>query len=133
SFSNLFENEKSGDEFSMIEKRITHMLKQNDQLESKLQGQVAQLRQCFMARILQRKINKTELPTKLNTFNFNKDWKKYSIITIQIDGLEDSQYRTEEEDLLLFTINTMVEELIPADQCLTPILVNKTQVTVFLG
>jgi len=133
SFSNLFENEKSGDEFSMIEKRITHMLEQNDQLESKLQGQVVQLRQFFMARLLQGKVNKTELPTKLNTFNFNQDWKKYSIITIQIDGLEDSRYQTDEEDLLLFTINTMVEELIPADQRLTPIVVNKTQVTVFLG
>ena len=132
-FSNLFENQESTDEFIMIEKQIQHMLETNDQLESKLKGQLVQLRQFFMARLLQGKVNATELPTKYKSFNFNQNWKLYSIITIRIDAFDESRYREDEEDLLLFTINTMVEELISAEQRLTPIVVNKTQATIFLS
>src|SRR5690625_1704956 len=123
---------KDKDEFGLIEKQIKHMLDQNDQLELKLQGQVGQLKQFFMARLLQGKMNAQELKSKIVSFNYNDSWKRLSILTIQVDSLEDSRYQPEDEDLLLFTINTMIEELIPAINRMTPIVVNRTQVTIYL-
>jgi len=46
--------------------------------------------------------------------------------------LNEAKYKPEEEDLLLFTINTMIEEFIPSEKRMTPIVVNRTQVTVYL-
>lgn len=132
SFSDSLDGHKDKDEFNLIEKQIRHMLDENDQLELKLQGQVGQLKQFFMARLLQGKMNVAELRGKVTSFNYNDSWKRFSILTIQIDSLEDSRYHPDDEDLLLFTINTMIEELIPVKNRMTPIVVNRTQVTVYL-
>lgn len=133
SFTNLNQAEKNIDELGMIEQQIHHMLEQNDQLEEKLQGQVTQLKQFFMARLLQGKVEEDELANKLTTYNYQQTWNKFIVLAIQIDSIEQSRYETAHEDLLLFTINTMVEEIIPPEQRLTPIVVNKTQVTVYFS
>jgi len=133
SFSNPLEGIGKDNEFDMIEKQIRHILDQNNQLESKLQGQVVQLRQFFIARLLQNKIESSELSSKLTTFNYSQSWKRCSVLSIQIDSLEDSRYNPSDEDLLLFTINTMMAEHIPINERLTPIVVNKTQVTIYLS
>ena len=91
SFSNQIENGKNTDEFGVIESQIHHMLEQNDQLESKLQGQIVQLKQFFMSRLLQGKLNASELPSKLESFNYPKAWNGFSVLGIQIDSLRRSK------------------------------------------
>lgn len=120
------------DEFSIIENKIQHIIEQNDQLELNLKGQITQLKQFFIAKLLQGKISVEELPNKLDSFNYNQIWNRFSVLTIQIDSLSDTRYHKNDEDLLLFTINTMIQELIPSTNCMTPIVVNKTQVTIYL-
>jgi len=133
SFTKPLEGIEKDNEFDIIEKQIRHILDQNNQLESKLQGQVVQLRQFFIARLLQNKIESSELSSKLTTFNYSQSWKRCSVLAVQIDSLEDSRYHPGDEDLLLFTINTMMAEHIPMNERLTPIVVNKTQVTIYLS
>ena len=133
SFSNILENGKNVDEFSVIESKIHRMLEQNDQLESKLQGQIVQLKQFFMGRLLQGKLTDLELPTKMASFNYNQSWNEFSVLALQIDSLEDTKYHVENEDLLLFTINTMIEELIPQNNRMTPIVINRGQVTILFS
>ena len=135
SFSNILDNGKGKriDEFSMIEQQIYHMLDQNDQLESKLQSQVTQLKQFFMARLLKDKVTEDELISKLASYNYNHDWKQFSVFLIQIDSLDDSRYDANHEDLLLFTINTMIEEIIPPENRLTPIIIDQTQATIYFN
>lgn len=124
---------KHDNEFELIEKQIQHMLDQNVQLENKLQGQVTQLKQFFMVKLLQGKVSKEELPTKLASSNFNQSWKKCCVLTLQIDSFEGSGYDKKEEDLLLFAINTMINDLIPDNERMAPIVMNRTQVTISLG
>ncbi|MBD1379400.1 response regulator transcription factor [Metabacillus arenae] len=130
-------NHKSGiehrNEFDLIEYQIQHMLDQNVQLEQKVQGQVTQLKQFFMVKLLQGKVSTDELPTKLASFGFNQQWRKLCVFTLQIDSFEGTSYNSKEEDLLLFTINTMIEDLFPSHTRMTPIVMNRTQVTVFLS
>ena len=115
----------------MIENQIQHVLEQNDELESRLQGQIVQLKQFFMARLLQGNINNEELPNKLLSFGYMQDWKRFSVLALQIDSVEDAGYNVDNEELLLFTVNTMIEELVPSNNRMTPIVINKTQVTLF--
>lgn len=133
SFSNILDNGKDFDEFGLIEKQIYHMLEKNDQLESKLQAQVTQLKQFFMNRLLNGKIDEDELYSKLRAYNYNHTWNRFSVLLIQIDSLEDSRYDIEHEDILIFTINTMIEEIIPTEDRLTPIIIDNTQATVYFS
>ncbi|WP_203247592.1 helix-turn-helix domain-containing protein [Sporosarcina beigongshangi] len=131
SLSSINQSGKKVDEFSMIESQIEHVLEQNDELESRLQGQIVQLKQFFMARLLQGNINSEELPNKLHSFGYAQDWKRFSVLALQIDSVEDTEYNIDNEEILLFTVNTMIEELIPSNKRMTPIVINKTQVTLF--
>ncbi len=120
-------------EFDLIEHQIQHMLDQNVQLEQKLQGQVTQLKQFFMVKLLQGKISEDELKTKLTSFGFNQHWIRSCVFTLQIDTFEGTGYNRKEEDLLLFAINTMIEDLFPSNSRMKPIVMNRTQVTIFLS
>jgi YesN/AraC family two-component response regulator len=133
SFSNQIDNGKNTDEFGIIESRIHHMLEQNDQLESKLHGQIGQLKQFFMSRLLQGKLTAAELPSKLESFNYPMDWKRFSVLGIQIDSSKEPKILLENEDLLLFAINTMVGEMIPKTDRMTPIVINRGQVTILFN
>src|SRR5699024_533873 len=86
SFTNPLEGTDQDNELDMIETKIRHILDQNNQLQSKLQGQVVQLRQFFIARLLQNKIESSELSNKLTTFNYNQSWKRCSVLSVQIDS-----------------------------------------------
>lgn len=123
---------KNKDEFSIIERQINYMLEQNEELELKLQGQINQLKQFFVTRLLQGKVEKEEIPDKLDTYNYNQTWNQFVVMAIQIDEFESKSRPVNHEDLLLFTINTMIEEIIPENERLTPIVLDKTQVTLYL-
>ncbi|WP_223701489.1 helix-turn-helix domain-containing protein [Sutcliffiella deserti] len=120
-------------EFDLIEQRIHLMLDKNDQLESKLQGQVTQLKQFFMVKLLQGKVSEHEVHSKMISYGYEQDWTRLCVFTVQIDSLEESMFNVKEEDLLLFAINTMIEDLIPEQSRLTPIIMNQTQVTVVIS
>ncbi|WP_456276438.1 helix-turn-helix domain-containing protein [Bacillus sp. AK128] len=124
---------KHRNEFELIEHQIQHMLDQNSQLEQKVRGQITQLKQFFMVKLLQGKVSQEELTTKLASFGWKQQWKRLSVLTLQIDTLEGTVYHKKEEDLLLFAINTMVEDLLPTQSRLTPIVMNRTQVTILLS
>lgn len=123
---------KKSDEFTVIENQFLNILEQNDELESKLQGQIGQLKQFFMTRLLQGKLTDEELHTKLLSFESLNTWDHFLVVSLQIDSLEDTKYEIENEDLLLFTINTMIEEAIPIQMRMTPVVINKTQITLYL-
>ncbi|WP_339147502.1 MULTISPECIES: AraC family transcriptional regulator [unclassified Sutcliffiella] len=124
---------KHKNEFDLIEQRIHYMLDQNDQLESKLQGQVTQLKQFFMVKLLQGKVSEHEVHSKMISYGYNNDWKRLCVFTVQIDSLDESMFNVKEEDLLLFAINTMMEDMIPTQNRMTPIVMNQTQVTVMMS
>src|SRR5699024_11774806 len=105
-------------------------LKQYNQCVYKYQEQLVIFRQFYIARLLQNKIESSELSSKLTTFNYSQSWKRCSVLAVQIDSLEDSRYHPGDEDLLLFTINTMMAEHIPINERLSPIVDNKTQVKI---
>lgn len=123
----------SKDELGRIEQQIRFVLEENEQLETKLQGQIDQLKQLMTMRLIQGEMTPEELKEKIVSYEYNQIWKRATVIAIQIDNLEYSKYHNEDEDLLLLTINTIIKETIPSNQRLTPVVMNQTQVTILLG
>ncbi|MBS4207842.1 helix-turn-helix domain-containing protein [Bacillus sp. FJAT-50079] len=123
-------NTKAKNEFDMIETQVQQMLQKNVHLEETLQGQIGQLRQFFMLRLLDGKLNEEELPGKLKYFDYDQDFRRLSLLALQIDSPEDAGFARKEEDVLLFVINNLIEELIPSSHRMTPIVKNNIQVTI---
>lgn len=119
-------------EFELIETHIEHLLDKNVELEGRLQSQVTQLKQFFTIRLLQGKVHKQEISNKLVSFNYPKTWKHLTLFALQIDALDQTKYNESDQDLLLFAINNMMEDLFETDQRFTPVVINHTQVTILL-
>ncbi|KRG08914.1 transcriptional regulator [Virgibacillus soli] len=119
-------------EFDLIETHIEQLLDKNVELEGRLQSQVTQLKQFFMIRLLQGKVHKQEITNKLVSYNYPKSWKHLTLFTLEIDGLDQTKYKESDQDLLLFAINNMIEDLFPTDQCFTPVVINHTLVMILL-
>ncbi|MCC3355452.1 helix-turn-helix domain-containing protein [Bacillus sp. REN16] len=127
------EEQKDRNEFVFIENHVKDMLKQNDILEKSLQNQINQLKQFFTHRLLSGKVTEEELEGRMQYFGYNLDFNWLSVLTVQIDSFEGTSYKSKEEDVLLFVINGLVEELIPSDERMIPIVNKQTQVTLLLS
>ncbi|MEH7386257.1 helix-turn-helix domain-containing protein [Bacillus sp. JJ1521] len=127
------EERKDRNEFVFIENHVKDMLKQNDILEKSLQNQIIQLKQFFTHRLLSGKVTEEELEGRMQYYGYNLDYKWLSVLTVQIDSFEGTSYKSKEEDVLLFVINGLVEELIPSDERMLPIVNKQTQVTLLLS
>lgn len=121
------------DELEAIGDRIHHMLAENIELETKLHGQVDQLKHLFMVRLLDGQLGEEELLMKYLSYDFNEKWKQLCVLTLQIDSLENTKYTPGQKDLLLFTVNNIIEDIIPEDERLIPVLRRDVQVTVILS
>jgi YesN/AraC family two-component response regulator len=54
-------------------------------------------------------------------------------VALQIDTLENTRYVENDRDLLLFAVSNIVEETVPAEHRLNPVVIEQSQVTVLSG
>ncbi|OIJ14678.1 hypothetical protein BKP37_07905 [Anaerobacillus alkalilacustris] len=121
------------DEFEFIHERIHHLAHENNELEGKLQGQIEQLKQLFITRLLDGHLSEEELKLKYLSYQYPEKWKRLCVISLQIDSLEETKYNNEQYDLLLFAINTIAEDVIPKENRLTPVLRRGVQITPYIS
>ncbi|MBO9609743.1 MAG: helix-turn-helix domain-containing protein [Paenibacillaceae bacterium] len=117
------------DELQFIDERFRTMHRSHDELERQMYGQRQQLKEFFVLKLLQGEVRGVEVAGKLAEFQFPLDWQQQAVLVAQIDSLEDSRFAEADRDLLLFAINNMASELIPADSRLSPILIHPSQLT----
>ncbi|GAB2556995.1 AraC family transcriptional regulator [Gracilibacillus alcaliphilus] len=123
---------RSINEFDMIESHIERLLNQNHLLEQRVQNQVSQLKQLFMIRLLQGKVSQNEIPLKCKSFNYSQDWNLFSVFSLKIDEIDQQKFSQNDQDLILFAINNLMEDLLSEKECLTPVVINDTQATIIL-
>ncbi|MFC4386344.1 helix-turn-helix domain-containing protein [Gracilibacillus marinus] len=122
----------SGNEFEFIETHIEKLLHQNNQLEQRVQNQVNQLKQLFMMRLLQGKVHHDEIPLKLAAFHYTLDWTWLTVVSLKIDVIDHNKFEQSDQDLILFAINNLIEDIIPYTECFTPVVINDTQTTILI-
>ncbi|KGA97634.1 hypothetical protein AJ85_09260 [Alkalihalobacillus alcalophilus ATCC 27647 = CGMCC 1.3604] len=121
------------DEFEAIGDQIHHMLEENKVLETKLHGQIDQLKHLFSVRLLDGQLKEEELLNIYSSYHFTKNWHHLCVLSLQIDSLENTSYTNGQKDLLLFSINSIVEDNVPTQRRLTPIIRKDVQVTILLS
>jgi len=118
------------DGFEFLTEQIHHVVDENSQMENKLQTQAEQLKVLFMLKLYQGDLSSKDITEKLHSYGYNDSWHKLSVITVQIDTLDGTRYNSNDQDLLLFAINNIMEELITDTQRLTPIVIDQSQTTI---
>lgn len=119
-------------EFEVIRERMQTLFHSNSQLEISVQQHLQQARTFFMHRMFQGTLRRRDLMEKLELFGLlgkSNGWRYKAVIVLQIDTLEGTHYEKKDQDLLLFAINNMIEELIPAETRFPPVFIEQIQVT----
>jgi len=120
-------------EFQAIGERVTHLFQSKTELEKEVRQHIHQVRTFFFMKAFQGNIKPSEIPEKLIQFGYEsqlKEWKTMAAITLQIDFQGNSRYSRSDLELLLFAVHNIIEELIPFEQRLAPIIMDQTIVTI---
>lgn len=121
------------DEFEFIQEQIHTVLHAKSQLEGKLSTQIEQLKTFFMMKCYQGGLTAKEIEDKLQSFQYPAQWRGLSVLVLQIDTLESTEYRDKDIDLLMFAINNIIEEMIPEEMRFQPVLFEQSQVTLLVN
>ena len=124
---------RNTNEFQAIGDQLSNLFQSNKRLEKEAKQHLHQVRTFYLMKALQGNIKLSELPEKLEQFGYSKqlhEWKHMAAIALQIDFRENSRYAKQDLDLLLFAAHNMIEELIPGEQRLAPVMMDHTIVTI---
>lgn len=119
-------------ELQVIDEHIRELFDSNTQLRSELHKSSEQLRTFFLQRLFLGQVAPAAIPEKLTLFGYAKQaeaWEHLAVFTLQIDLLDQTRYGPKDLDLLLFAIHNMIEELVPTDERLQPVIIDQTLVT----
>lgn len=113
-----FSFERSSDEVAFIYDRI--------------QIQSNQLKEFFMTKLCQGLVPKHQVRQRFAEHGFSAEgWTWLLTAVLQIDSLTDTRFEEKDRDLLLFAINNIVHDIVAKQDCLIPIVMGYSQVTVF--
>lgn len=120
-------------EFQVIGERVSHLFQSKSELEKEVRQHISQVRTFFFMKAFQGNIKQSEIHEKLIQFGYGtqlSEWKTMAAITLQIDFSDNSRYSKSDLELLLFAVHNMVEELVPFEQRLAPVIMDQTIVTI---
>ena len=121
---------RKANEFQMIREHVHTLFQSKSQLEREVHQHIGQVRTFFLIKAFQGHIKQTSCWRSWQ-FGYTKhieEWKTMSVITIQIDSIDNTRYEKRDMELLLFAVHNMIEELIPSEQRLAPIMIDQTVV-----
>lgn len=119
-------------EFQLIGEQVHHLFQSKSRLEKEVNQHLQQVRAFFMIKAFQGNMKQSELLEKLQQFGYDKqvgEWSSMAVITLQIDSIDNTRYEKRDLELLLFAIHNIIEELIPSEQRLAPVIIDHTVVT----
>lgn len=118
------------DEFSSLEERFRSLFSKGQQLNQQVQDQFAQLKEFLILKLFAGQLTESDFAHRSMLYGFPTEWESLAVLTLQIDTLQDTRYRSHDRDLLLFAVHNMASELIPAHTRFSPVLLNQYQVTI---
>lgn len=120
------------DEFQFIGEQVHHLFQSKSQLEKEVSQHIRQVRTFFLTKAFQGNVKKRELLEELEQYGYHtqmEEWRTMAVITLSIDFSEDTSYEKKDLHLLLFAAHNMIEELVPPDSRLAPVIMDHAVVT----
>ncbi|WDM20532.1 helix-turn-helix domain-containing protein [Paenibacillus polymyxa] len=127
-----FKNEPSKNEIEWIINSIDNIVTEKESLESLIQSEMPQLETQLILNLFRKRISAEELARKMPRLGYPQIANQmYITLLVQLDNLGDRE--PSDKDVLLLAINKIVEETIPEQQRMLPIILNdNTQATILI-
>jgi two-component system, response regulator YesN len=119
-------------EVDWIINSIDTILSEKESLEGLIESEMPKLETQFILNLFRSRISQEELNLGLPRFGYELSQNSvYATLLIQLDNYGERQ--ASDKDLLLVAVNKLVEELIPQEKRMIPILLNdRTQATILI-
>lgn len=119
------------DEIDWIVRSIDHLLVEKQGLESLLETELPKLETQLLLNLFRGRMEADELAHQLRRFGYRLSPEcRYAVMLIQLDSY--GSRGAADKDMLLLAASRLVEELVPRERRLLPIVLNEgTQATVF--
>lgn len=127
------ESEIRRDEVQYIEKGVNTLITSRNIMEQQIKAQLQQIRELFLIRLLNGEIGKKELELKSKSLDISTDWDFLSMMTIEIDILNNQTGLASQKDIVMLEINRIIEEVIGEQIFLKPIFIKQVQSVIVKG
>ncbi|MZQ85792.1 helix-turn-helix domain-containing protein [Paenibacillus sp. 5J-6] len=117
------------DELAYIQEKFQSLAVSRGRLEKQMQGQSVHLKEFFVLKLFTGQISDEDFKHRSHMYGFPMEWNSLGVLTLQVDQLQETRYQEQDRELLLFAINNIVGELLPAHTRFSPILMGESQVT----
>ncbi|MCR8631635.1 helix-turn-helix domain-containing protein [Paenibacillus radicis (ex Xue et al. 2023)] len=126
----ILDTKKRVDEIQYIGEQVHSLFAANTELETRLYGQNELLRTFFIIKLFLGGMKEEEIRERMESFGMRNDFSQFCVLALQTGSLEPTRFAEKDLDLLLFAINNMIGELLPAGRRLQPIVLGHSQLTV---
>lgn len=122
--------EDGQDEFQVIERRMNRMSQSYLDVRSRVQQLRLELKPYTMLKLVKGELPARQIPEQLQLPEREASPSWLAVAVIQIGSLAGTRFGEGDRELLLYAISNIVEDTIPSDQRLHPIVVDQSQITV---
>ncbi|MEK3724529.1 helix-turn-helix domain-containing protein [Paenibacillus sp. FSL H8-0034] len=120
------------DEFAHMAESMQRLVNSNSEMAGQIETQIRQVEDYFLMRLLQGGVGAREAEEKAQLFGYTRTgWRHLCLLAMQADRLEETTYRTEDMELLMYAANNIVSELIPESRRLFAVPLGAVQVCLF--
>ncbi|SDY93528.1 AraC-type DNA-binding protein [Evansella caseinilytica] len=129
------ENKKEN-ELELIEQQMKDLFSSNSDMGNQLKEHTHQVRALFLNRLFLGQAKSREIEEKISYFQLSDQvaaWSSLTVITLQIDTLDNSTYQAKDMELLIFAVTNIVEETIPAENRFPMVWMDQTLVCLVGG
>lgn len=120
------------DEFAYISEGVNTLINSQTLMQEEIKNQLLQLEEFFLFQLLNGELSEYEIQIKLKNFDRVIRWNFMYVATLQIELPENSNYKDNEQDILMISIHDIVKKSIPLKFRLQPIL-KKTGLVILIG
>jgi two-component system response regulator YesN len=133
-YSLIGESQRDGsrkNEVEAITGEISRLISNQHNFKSQLLKQTMQLSELFVRKLFQGQLRTVEIQERMIQYGYNTSWSRWSVLVVQIDQFEKTKYREHDLELIMFAVNNIIGDIIPAQQRLLPVIIDESQVTLF--
>lgn len=126
-------NTKGKDEITYIGEGINNLFTRQTQMVEQIKHQIMQIEELFIRKLVKGELNNDEIDDKLRALGHNGNWKWFTVLSAQMDSLDSTKYSEKDRDLLLFSINNIICEVMNENIRFRPAFIEKSQVILIRG
>jgi Response regulator containing CheY-like receiver domain and AraC-type DNA-binding domain len=123
------------DDFTYLAEQIRRVVQEKTELKERIEAQAEQVKALFTMKLVQggHALGRHALRERIVSLGYPVPSGGYAVAALRIDTLDGTPYEPKDVDLLLFAVNNIVEEIIPADERFTPVILDQSQVTLVVN